>query len=88
MVEPPAKRTRVPDLNRPAEANMESEAGLSHLSHLGAVISVRGSVVDIRFDAHLPPIYSLLHAKVGDVVIWKRPAGDLELEILSITYPG
>jgi F-type H+-transporting ATPase subunit beta len=26
---------------------------------------VRGSVVDIRFDAHLPPIYSLLHATDG-----------------------
>ena len=35
-------------------------------SNLGAVVSVRGSVVDIRFDAHLPPIYSLLHAKEGN----------------------
>ena len=25
---------------------------------LGVVVSVRGSVVDIRFDAHLPAIYS------------------------------
>ena len=31
-------------------------------SNLGAAVSVRGSVVDVRFDAHLPPIYSLLHA--------------------------
>ena len=31
-------------------------------SNLGAVVSVRGSVVDIRFDQHLPPIYSVLHA--------------------------
>jgi F-type H+-transporting ATPase subunit beta len=38
-------------------------------SNLGAVISVRGSVVDIRFDAHLPPIYSLLHAKEGKIAI-------------------
>jgi F-type H+-transporting ATPase subunit beta len=38
-------------------------------SNLGAVVSVRGSVVDIRFDAHLPPIYSLLHAKEGKVAI-------------------
>jgi F0F1-type ATP synthase beta subunit len=30
--------------------------------NLGAVASVRGSVVDIRFDEHLPPIYSLLRA--------------------------
>jgi len=35
----------------------------------GSVVSVRGSVVDIRFDAHLPPIYSLLHAKGGEIVI-------------------
>ncbi len=35
----------------------------------GAVISVRGSVVDIRFDAHLPPIYSLLHANEGKIAI-------------------
>ncbi len=28
----------------------------------GTVVSVRGSVVDIRFDGHLPPIYSVLRA--------------------------
>ena len=38
-------------------------------SNLGTVESVRGSVVDIRFDAYLPPIYSLLHAKEGEIVI-------------------
>ena len=38
-------------------------------SRIGAVVSVRGSVVDIRFDAHLPPIYSLLHAKEGEIAI-------------------
>ena len=38
-------------------------------SNVGAVISVRGSVVDVRFDAHLPPIYSLLHAKEGEIAI-------------------
>ena len=38
-------------------------------SNVGAVVSVRGSVVDIRFDAHLPPIYSLLHAKEGEIAI-------------------
>ncbi|MBU1214700.1 MAG: F0F1 ATP synthase subunit beta [Gammaproteobacteria bacterium] len=30
--------------------------------NLGAVVSVRGSVVDIRFERYLPPVYSLLHA--------------------------
>ena len=31
----------------------------------GTVVSVRGSVVDIRFEDYLPPIYSLLHAGEG-----------------------
>jgi F-type H+-transporting ATPase subunit beta len=31
-------------------------------SNLGTVVSVRGSVVDIRFEGHLPPIYTVLHA--------------------------
>jgi F-type H+-transporting ATPase subunit beta len=39
-------------------------------ANLGAVVSVRGSVVDVRFDAHLPPIYSVLRAgERGRVVI-------------------
>jgi F-type H+-transporting ATPase subunit beta len=29
-------------------------------ANIGTVVAVRGSVVDVRFDAHLPPIYSLL----------------------------
>src|SRR6202142_93585 len=31
-------------------------------SNPGVVVSVRGSVVDVRFDRHLPPVYSLLRA--------------------------
>jgi|CXWL01.1.fsa_nt_gi F-type H+-transporting ATPase subunit beta len=39
-------------------------------ANLGAVVSVRGSVVDIRFDEHLPPIYSVLRAgDEGQIVI-------------------
>ena len=38
--------------------------------NLGAVVSVRGSVVDVRFDRHLPPIYTVLHAgDEGQIVI-------------------
>jgi F-type H+-transporting ATPase subunit beta len=37
---------------------------------LGTVVAVRGSVVDVRFGSHLPPINSLLHAgKDGRIVI-------------------
>jgi F-type H+/Na+-transporting ATPase subunit beta len=39
------------------------------IQFLGTVVSVRGSVVDIRFDEHLPPIYSLLHAREGEIAI-------------------
>src|SRR5471032_1866233 len=39
-------------------------------THVGTVVSVRGSVVDVRFDGPLPPVYSLLHAgEEGRVVI-------------------
>ena len=34
-----------------------------------------------------PLALALKDAKVGDAVVWKRPAGDLELEVLSIHYP-
>lgn len=33
-----------------------------------------------------PIARALLGARVGDVVTWKRPAGDLELEIIAIAY--
>jgi len=35
-----------------------------------------------------PLALALKDAKVGDTVIWKRPAGDLELDVLSIHYPA
>jgi F-type H+-transporting ATPase subunit beta len=40
------------------------------LSNSGVVVSVRGSVVDVRFDKHLPPVYSVLRAgDKGRIVI-------------------
>ena len=42
----------------------------THSSNSGVVVSVRGSVVNIRFDAQLPPIHSLLRAGAeGQIVI-------------------
>ena len=40
----------------------------------GTVVSVRGSVVDIRFEEYLPPIYTLLHA---------GQEGRIAIEVLS-----
>ncbi len=44
-------------------------ANKNGLSNTGVVVSVRGSVVDILFDEYLPPIYSLLHAREGQIAI-------------------
>lgn len=38
-------------------------------TNLGTVILVRGSVVDVHFATHLPPIHSLLHAQDGKIAI-------------------
>ena len=38
-------------------------------SNSGVAFSVRGSVADIRFDAHLPPICSLLRPQGGGIAI-------------------
>ena len=35
-------------------------------SNHGAVVSVRGSVVDVRFERLLPPIFSVLRAGAGE----------------------
>ena len=35
----------------------------------GVVVAVRGSVVDIRFDDHLPQIYTVLHAGEDDRIV-------------------
>ncbi len=41
----------------------------TRLSNLGVVVSVRGSVVDIRFDDHLPTIYSVLRAGPEEKIV-------------------
>ena len=38
-------------------------------SNHGAVVSVRGSVVDVRFERHLPPIFSVLRAGAGREIV-------------------
>jgi transcription elongation GreA/GreB family factor len=35
-----------------------------------------------------PLSLALKDAKMGDTVVWKRPAGDLELDIIKIEYPN
>src|SRR5664280_3702371 len=54
-----------------ADTRMKDKA---NPTNRGVVASVRGSVVDIQFDEHLPPIYSLLRA--GD-------EGEIFIEVLA-----
>ena len=42
--------------------------------NMGVIVAVRGSVVDVRFDAHLPPIYSVLRT---------GPDKQIVIEVLS-----
>ena len=39
-----------------------------------------------RIAPNSPLARALLGAQVGDVVTWKRPAGNLDLEVLRIAY--
>ncbi|MCW3058505.1 MAG: synthase beta subunit [Capsulimonas sp.] len=49
----------------------------SLLPNQGVVVSVRGSVVDVRFDNYLPPIYSLLRTgSDGQIVLEVRAQRD------------
>ncbi len=44
-------------------------ANKARISNSGAVVAVQGSVVDIYFEDHLPPIYTLLKARDDEIVI-------------------
>src|ERR1035437_1703960 len=46
----------------PSIPQLTNAENKTRVSNLGVVVSVRGNVVDIRFDGHLPPIYSVLRA--------------------------
>lgn len=47
----------------------ESQAGgKAETDNIGTIVSVRGSVIDIRFEGALPPIHNLLYADAGDRV--------------------
>jgi len=41
----------------------------TNTQNLGSVVSVRGGVVDVRFDRRLPPIFSVLHAGAEGKII-------------------
>jgi F-type H+-transporting ATPase subunit beta len=57
-----------------AQQSTQSKAGSAppnpeRALNIGAVVAVRGSVVDVCFDKHLPPIYSVLRAGDGGRIV-------------------
>jgi F-type H+-transporting ATPase subunit beta len=49
--------------------NPASASKPASLKRLGTVAAVRGSVIDVRFEAHLPPINTVLRAGDDEIVI-------------------
>src|SRR5579862_8600037 len=41
----------------------------TNASNPGVIVSVRGSVVDVRFDGRLPPVYSMLRTGVDQQIV-------------------
>ena len=61
-------------MNTASNAQEITSRNASSPANAGVIVAVRGSVVDIRFDNHLPPIYTVLRA--GD-------KGQIAIEVLT-----
>jgi len=82
---------------------VENEGASHQSVRFGAVVTVAGSggerrryqlvgpdevdPADGRVSYESPLGRALLRHKVGDVVVVKRPAGEIELEVLAVEYP-
>ncbi|MBC6440083.1 MAG: GreA/GreB family elongation factor [Rhodospirillales bacterium] len=57
-------------------------------THAWRIVGENQSDLDAALVSWVSPLARALHgAQVGDVVTWRRPAGDLELEVKKISYP-
>lgn len=56
-------------------------------THVWRIVGENQSDTDACLVSWVSPIArALIGARVGDVVTWRRPAGDLELEVRKISY--
>ena len=67
-----------------AIVNLEDEAGDRH--EYAIVGEDEADIARNKVSWVSPLARALMGARVGDTVKWRRPAGDLELEIVSIDY--
>ena len=51
------------------------------------IVGENQAAVDQGMVSWISPLArALVGARVGDIVIWQRPSGDLELEVTAISY--
>jgi transcription elongation GreA/GreB family factor len=63
---------------------VEDENGDQHRFHIVGEDEADASINKVSYLS--PLAKALIGHKVGENVLWKRPAGDLTLEIIDITY--
>lgn len=74
----------ITDVRFGATVVIEDEAGTQHQYRIVGDDEADAAAGDISWAS--PLARSLLGARVGDVVIWRRPAGAVEIEVAGIRY--
>lgn len=69
-----------------AVVGVEDENGNAH--EFAIVGEDEADIANNRVSWVSPLARALIGARIGDVVRWRRPAGDMELEIITINYPS
>jgi transcription elongation factor GreB len=69
-----------------AELKVRDEDGQTH--HFNIVGDDEADAAAGRISWATPVARAMIGAMVGDVVTWRRPAGDADVEIVEIRYPG
>jgi transcription elongation factor GreB len=84
VVVDPAQQPR-DEVHFGASVKIEDEDGLVH--EFALVGDDEADVSAGKISWASPLARALMNGKVGDTVAWRRPAGETEVEILSIRYP-
>lgn len=84
VVVDPAQQPR-DEVHFGASVTIEDEDGVTHEFTL--VGDDEADVSAGRISWASPLARALMNGKVGDTITWRRPAGETEVEILSIRYP-
>jgi len=69
-----------------ATVEVKDFEGIQHVFHIVGEDEADANINKVSWVS--PLAKSLIGQKVGDTVIWKRPVGDMALEILDIHYPS